>query len=149
MQNILVAVDFSPVCQAVLDEAAKLARGFGSKLWVLHAAAPEPDFVGYDPGPLGVRDQVAHHLRERHQMVQTMAEQLRETGLDATALLVQGPTTETIVGEAEKLAADLIVVGSHGHGALARAIVGSTSRSLLSKADVPVLVVPASAGEEG
>jgi len=66
-----------------------------------------------------------------------------------TALLVQGPTTETILGEAEKLAADLIVVGSHGHGALARAIVGSTSRSLLGKAKVPVLVVPAALGERG
>jgi len=50
MQNILVAIDFSPISQTVLDAAAKLARSLGSKLWVLHVAAPEPDFVGYDPG---------------------------------------------------------------------------------------------------
>ena len=145
MRNVLVAVDFSPVHSAVLAEATEIARAFGAKLWVLHAAAPEPDFVGWDPGPLGTRDAVARHLREHHRSVQAMAEELREDGLEATALLVQGPTTETILAQAEQIGAELIVVGTHGHGALARAILGSTSRSLLGRATVPVLVVPARA----
>jgi nucleotide-binding universal stress UspA family protein len=57
-------------------------------------------------------------------------------------LLVKGATLEVILGEAGRLGADVIVVGSHGHGAMHRFLVGSTADALVRQSDRPVLVVP-------
>jgi nucleotide-binding universal stress UspA family protein len=143
MRNILAAVDFSEISQQVLGRASLLAESLGARLWLIHVAAPEPDFVGYEAGPPGVRDQVAKHLREDDHRLQLIAEGSPERGVDTTALLVQGPTVETILKEAGKLEADLIVLGSHGRGAAPRALLGSTSEGVLHETDVPVLIVPA------
>jgi nucleotide-binding universal stress UspA family protein len=143
MKIILAALDFSAVGTAVIEQAARLAEGFGAKLWLVHVAAPDPDFVGYDAGPPNVRDQVAHELRDAHRRVQDAANGLRARGLDAAALQVQGPTADTIVSEAERLGADVIILGSHGHGALHRALLGSVSEGVLRSAACPVLIVPA------
>jgi nucleotide-binding universal stress UspA family protein len=142
VKTILAAIDFSEVTEHVVGRSALLAEALGSRLWLVHVAAPDPDFAGYDAGPDVVRDQVAKHLREEHRALQTMAEELRGRGIDTTALLVQGATVATILQEATKLEADLIVVGSHGRGAISRALLGSTSEGVLHKAVVPVLIVP-------
>lgn len=142
MKKILVAIDLSPSRQQVLDQATALARALGGQLWLLHVAEPDPEFVGYDPGPQVVRDSVAHEFREEHRGVQQVADELRAGGLDATALLVQGPTVETILAEAERLAVDMIVMGSHGYGALHRALLGSVSEGVLRRSSRPLLIVP-------
>ena len=71
-----------------------------------------------------------------------MAQPLRSDGLDAEALLVQGPTTATILDEARRLNADIIVMGSHGHSALYKAFVGSVCEQVLAESTIPILVVP-------
>lgn len=142
--NILVPIDFSPVTTQVLGHASVLAAGLGGRLYLVHVAAPDPEFVGYDAGPQTVRDQVARKYREQHQQLQAEADALRAGGLDAVAVLVQGPSVETILSEAERVCADLIVMGSHGHGAVYRLLAGSVSQGVLRRAPCPVLVVPAS-----
>jgi nucleotide-binding universal stress UspA family protein len=142
MKIILVPVDFSPVTADVVEQAARLAEAFSAALWLLHVAAPEPDFVGYETGPPNVREQVAHEMRDSHRRLQEHSSRLRARGIDATALQVQGPTTETILHEAERLKADMIVLGSHGHGAVHRALLGSVSEGVLHRAACPVLILP-------
>lgn len=142
MQAVLAAIDFSPVADDVVRIAAELAERFGSKLWLVHVAAPDPAFVGYDTGPQPVRDQRAAKLRHEHRELQERADALRARGLDATALLVQGPSAEKIVEEADRHDAAVIVVGSHGRSGLARLVVGSVSEDVLRRARRPVLVVP-------
>jgi len=142
MRNILVPIDFSAISDSVVDIAKTFAECFSARIWLIHVASPDPDFVGYDAGPQSVRDQVAEHLREEHQRLQSIAAELREAGLETTALLVQGPTAEKILAEAEEHAADLIVMGSHGHGAMHRMLMGSVSERILRKADCPVTIIP-------
>jgi len=142
MRNIVVAIDFSPVGDRLVEQVVEIARATGGYVWLLHVAAPEPDFVGYDPGPQQERDRVARDLRDDHRQLQAMADGLRERGLEATALLVQGPTVETILAEAEKLEADLVALGSHGRGFAYRALLGSISEGVLRRAHVPLLIVP-------
>ena len=140
--NILVAVDLSPASSRVVEAAGRVAKLTGAKVYVLHAAEPEPDFVGYDAGPEVVRTQVTHELRREHRDVQALAEKLRNDGLDATALLVRGPTVETTLKEADNLEAELIVVGTHGHGAVYDVLIGSYSAGIIRRSKLPVLVVP-------
>jgi nucleotide-binding universal stress UspA family protein len=146
MKNILAALDFSAISDAVIAQATAQAQAFGAALWLLHVAAPDPDFVGYEPGPQSVRRTVAAELHDTHRRLQEQSAALRERGIDCTALLVQGSTPETIVREAARLGADLIVVGSHGHGVIRRALLGSVSEHVLHHADRPLLIVPAARG---
>ncbi|HOZ40011.1 MAG: universal stress protein [Flavobacteriales bacterium] len=142
MKNILVPHDLSPNGAPVLAKAQMLASALGAKLWLIHVAAPDPDFVGFETGPRSIRDHRADRLRSEHQELQTMAQLLRSDGLDAEALLVQGPTTATILDEARRLNADIIVMGSHGHSALYKAFVGSVCEQVLAESTIPILVVP-------
>jgi nucleotide-binding universal stress UspA family protein len=148
LRSVLAAVDLSPFTEAVLETAARMCGG-QTRLWLLHVAAPEPEFVGFDPGPPSVRNDTATHYHDAHRRLQDHAAALRARGLDARALLVQGPTVQTIRDEAAKLEADLIVIGSHGHGAVYQTLVGSVGRGVLHGARRPVLVVPPGAHEGG
>lgn len=144
MKQILVPIDFSEITGRILTEAARVAEHFNAHLCIIHVAPPDPDFVGYDPGPQSERDQVAARFRKEHQQLQQHAADLKARGLDATALLVQGPTVAVILDEADRRGADLIVLGSHGHGALYRALMGSVSEGILRKTKIPLLIVPKS-----
>jgi nucleotide-binding universal stress UspA family protein len=142
VEHILAAVDFSEVSDAVIARAAELAKALEASLRLIHVAPPDPDFVGYDAGPQTVRDQVASSLREAHRRIQELAAGLRAQGVQAKALLIQGPVVDAILREADSTAADLLVLGSHGRGPLYRALLGSVSEGVLRKASCPVLIVP-------
>jgi nucleotide-binding universal stress UspA family protein len=140
--KILVAVDLSKATKRVIQVTERIARGMSGEAWVLHVAEAEPDLVGFDAGPEVVRDQVAKEFREEHKAVQQYADTLREADIEATALLIRGPIVETILQQAERIEADLLIVGSHGFGALYDLLVGSSSRGVLKHSGIPVLVVP-------
>ena len=140
--NILVSVDFSDATPRILRAAGRLTRALSGKLWLLHVAEPEPEFVGYEAGPDVVRDQVAREYRDEHRRIQEYADAMRDEGLAVTALLIRGAIVETVIAEAERLDADLLIVGSHGYGAVYDLLVGSVSRGILKHANIPVLVVP-------
>ena len=140
--NILVAVDLSEASRNIIDSVADVAFAMSAKVYVLHVAEPEPDFVGYDIGPDVVRKQVAEELHREHSEVQSLSASLTSRGIDSTALLIQGPTVEVTLKEADKLQSNVIVVGSHGHGAVYDILVGSYSAEIIRNSKVPVLVIP-------
>jgi nucleotide-binding universal stress UspA family protein len=147
--TVLVAVDFSPVTERTLDAVRRCSKAGGLRIVVLHVTEPDPAFVGWDAGPPEVRDQIASSLRREKHQVEEIAAALRAEGLDAIGLAVQGPTVATILSEASRVGADLVAVGSHGHGAAYDLTVGSTSAGVIRAATVPVLVAPDRAGVHG
>ncbi|HMP72646.1 MAG TPA: universal stress protein [Kiritimatiellia bacterium] len=149
MKTILVPVDFSNVTENVLAAAAAAGKGFGAKLVLLFVAAPEPEFIGYDPGPSSVREAVARQYAEEHRRLQELGAGLEAEGLEVTSLSVQGYAAEKILSEAEKHGAGLIVMGSHGHGMLRQLLVGSVAEGVIREARCPVMVVPAHAKRSG
>ncbi|MEL0456666.1 universal stress protein [Flavobacteriaceae bacterium SZ-1-7] len=142
MKNILVSIDFDGNEQVLLDNAVMLAQKFGSKIWVLHIAAPNPDFVGYEVGPRFERDFRANQLREEHKKIQEYSDNLEQKGLHAEALLIQGATVETIMEKANDLNIDLIIAGHSDHDFLYKAFIGSVSSQIIKKSKIPVLIVP-------
>lgn len=143
MKNVLAAIDFSDISPAVVECARSLTTHYSAHLHLIHVAPPDPEFVGYDPGPQYVRDHVARDLREEHRELQDLAQKLNADGLAVTAHCLQGSTTETILKKALDMQADVIVVGSHGRGALSRMVLGSVSHGVVQGSSCPVLVVPA------
>lgn len=142
MKNILVAVDFSDVSADLLETARSFAQAFGSRIYLLHVADPNPDFVGFEAGPESVRHQEAAELRHEHRELQELADRLRSGGTEVTALVIQGPTVEKIIEEIDKLGAELVIMGAHHHSAWQRFFVGSTSDGVLKAERCPVLIVP-------
>jgi nucleotide-binding universal stress UspA family protein len=143
MKNILVPVDFSAETDRVISMAATLASATKAHLWIVHVAAPDPDFVGFDAGPTYVREQRAEILRQEHVQIQELAASMKQQGLACEGLLVQGPTTDTLLEEIDRLQADLVIMGSHGKSGLFKAFVGSVSEQVLRESRVPVMIVPA------
>lgn len=145
MKTILVPVDFSDVTTRLIETARDFAAAFGSRLVLLNVAEPEPDFVGFEAGPPAVRVNVARDFKAERQKLDELKSQLAVPGRVVVALHIQGPMVEKILGEADEQQADLIVMGSHGHGAFYELLVGSVTHGVIKGARCPVLVVPAKA----
>ena len=140
--KLLVAVDLSEATQIIVKKAEEIAIALSAKIWILHNAEPEPDFVEFKVDPQAAREALAEKFHNEHLQIQEIANRLRKAGLDATALLVHGATVETILKEASDLDVDMIVVGTHGRGAMYQLLVGSVSEGILHKSRCPVLVIP-------
>jgi nucleotide-binding universal stress UspA family protein len=144
MKRILIPVDFSPVTHAVLESATTIATACDAKIFLVHVAPAFVRDLKKVKIPQHERDFVAHMLREEHRDLQALAEDLTKRQCDAEALLVEGDgAVEKILDEARRLHADLIIVGSHGHGRLYDMLIGSTCEGILREARIPVMIVPA------
>jgi len=144
MKNILVSVDFDDNEHLLLKKALEFGKAFKSKVWLVHIAAPEPDFIGYDVGPQYIRDTRADELRDEDKLLQKFAKELNQSGVEAESLLVQGATIEMIVKEAKKLKTDLIIAGHTKRNFIYQTFVGSVSQDIIKESDIPVLIVPIS-----
>lgn len=151
MPNVLACIDLSPAKDAVLREAAALARDTDGRLYLLHVASEEPIIAGYDRDPNGAftRGARAQELRREHHDLRTIAAELEVDGLDVQSVLTMGDAVDKILEEAQRIQAGYIVIGSHGHGALHHLLMGSVAESVLRRSSVPVVFVPirAVAGE--
>jgi len=63
-------------------------------------------------------------------------------GIPSTTITVAGDEVESIISESLKSHADMIVMGSHGHGALFHLLVGSVSEGVVRRSECPVVIVP-------
>jgi nucleotide-binding universal stress UspA family protein len=149
--RIVVAVDLQAGTDRLLAEAQRYGRALNAVVDIIHIAAPDPDFVGYiknsDPGEKTqdslIRESEAKALRAEHQQTQALGETLRANGVRVDrALTVQGPTLATILGETRKLGADLLILGSHHHGAIYRLWYGDIAVDAAKQAPCALLVVP-------
>lgn len=140
--HILVAANLEESDHQLLLHASQHAIAFGSKVWIIHVAAPEPDFVGYDVGPQYIRDSRAENLKTEHQILADYMKKMEQQGIDCTALLISGPTTDTLLEEIEKLKIDLLIMGELKRGFLYETLFGHTSTKILKHVRIPVLIVP-------
>ena len=158
MQKLLAAVDFSRITDTILNQAATLAKALDARLWVLHVASDEtqsivyeatqyssysPEFVGL-PGDVQLtRDLSAEELKREHAELLSISSKLRNDGIHAQAILVKGDAAKLIIEKANDLGVQTILLGSHGHGLLHKALLGSVSESVIRHASCNILIVPA------
>ncbi len=140
--KLLVCVDLSESTEIIVKKIEEITKELPAKVWLLHNAVPEPDFVEFKVDPQAARESLAKKFHLEHRQIQELANRMREAGVDTTALLVHGTTVETILEEASDLEADMIVVGTHGRGAMYQLLMGSVSEAVLHKSRLPVLLVP-------
>ena len=152
LNTILYATDLSDNAVHAFSYAAALANRFGAKISILHvieALPPSSNFLisqmlGEDKwqsiqeeNVQKVRDTIAERLQA---FCDRMAVELEACPfMVAETLVRQGDPAETILRLAEKTKADLIVMGTHGHGLVADATPGRTARRVVRRSKLPVL----------
>jgi nucleotide-binding universal stress UspA family protein len=144
--KILLAVDGSPCSEVAVDEICRRPWPTDSSVKVLNAFEPPmpPTTEGWALllNRFDELDQAAR--KEAQVIVERTVEKLR-TKLDTTTTItgkcLPGPARPVILDEAESWGADLMMVGSHGHGRLERFLLGSVSQSVVSHAKCSVEVV--------
>jgi universal stress protein A len=140
---ILLATDFGPESKAALRLCASLARQIGTSIHVLHVAR-DPMRRASTPEVYGIDWQ-----RLRNDIVTQASRSLGELAAayqDAPIMtdVAVGSPAETIVQAANDLSADLIVMGTHGRGALGHLLLGSVAERVIRLAPCPVMTVRAS-----
>jgi nucleotide-binding universal stress UspA family protein len=138
MRTILVATDGSEAAADAVDFAIELARDTGAELEVI-AVKPPPILSKGGPAP------PIFEIEEpggAERIAARAAEKAGAAGVRAHPHAGRGEPVDVIAAAAETLHADMIAVGSRGHGALAGALIGSISHALIKRSHVPVTVVP-------
>jgi len=142
-KRILVPVDGSPTSTKGLKAAIKLARESRGRLLLLHVVEEYSAFispeVGASIGP------ILEGMRAAGK--RTLARVARSApGAKPQQILAEnfgGRVADTIVKEAKRARADLIVMGTHGRRGINRALLGSDAETVVRYSPIPVLLVPA------
>jgi nucleotide-binding universal stress UspA family protein len=132
-RRILVAVDGSADAEAALRHAVDLARDQNALMTLLTVAPPQQT-------PVGAAASTPPDLLSFHQKLLREATDSIPADIGVTTRLERGNPAETIL----RIAAedhDLVVMGSHGHSRVHRALLGSVSERVLKASRVPVLLM--------
>ena len=147
-KKILVPVDGSPASARGLVEAVKLAKGLNAAIRLVHIVN---EFVMDNAlAPALYNEGLIESLREAGRKTLQNAEAfVVAQGLKPETQLLEtmgGRAADSIVEEAKRQGADLIVMGTHGRRGVLRLVMGSDAELVLRSSPVPVLLVRA--GEE-
>ena len=142
MKSIVALVDFSDVSSSVLKQVQTLAQAFKSHVTVLHGMPASHAVVDLGvASPAIAQPPTPEAIQADLARLEKVTEPLRAAGVDVTLKQFHNTTVENIIKEALRIAADVIIVGSHRHNSIYNLIVGSVTHDLLMRAKCPVLVV--------
>jgi nucleotide-binding universal stress UspA family protein len=140
MKRVLVATDGSVTAADAIGFAVDFASAREAELTFVHVV-PTVEFLA-TTGSDDVHGVLRHEPTEHdHALLRDAAALAAEHGVAATTVLLGGSTAAEIVAHAEACGADLIVIGSRGHGPVASALLGSVALGVLHASKQPVLVV--------
>lgn len=146
ISHILVASDGSKTSQKAARFAMGLARQTGSKLTLLAVIDRNSlvsRFIPASASPTHLIQPVEDYLRQAAKTyLEKIGEACQKNGIGHQIRIGTGHPVEEIVKTAQKVGADLIVLGSHGRTALQASILGSVTFGVVNKdSKIPVLVV--------
>lgn len=136
LRTILVPLDGTPFGEQALPVATAVARRTGARVRLAHVHRPVP----VDQQTLGATAEFAAREEDRRKLARVAGE-LAAAGVPAEHALLDGPVAETLVRHAAEVAADLVVMTTHGRGPLSRAVLGSVADSLVRRLTAPTLLV--------
>lgn len=138
--KILLAVDGSEYTRKMLDylRANKALFDASHRYTVFNA---QPALPPHARSAVGAQVAQEYYQEEAQKVLDPVLATLREAGLTADAHWKAGHVGETIAEYAEEGRYDMIIMGSHGHGSLARLVMGSVTTQVLAQCGVPVLLI--------
>jgi nucleotide-binding universal stress UspA family protein len=139
LKKILVPTDFSPCSQAAVRHGFELARTFDATVHLLHVVK-DPNTSAWVQGfPIPVVEILEHFQEEaRNRLLASVRESDRSRVV--VSCPIAAPVAE-ILRYAQDESIDLIVMGTHGRGFVAHALIGSIAERVVRRAPCPVLTV--------
>ncbi len=141
MKTILAPVDFSGATDAVITEAAALAHAVNAQVILMTVIQPPVITSEYAALMENMAEVVAAGEKTAAERLAKLQAKLESEQLEVDTVQLNGAPIRAIVDQAKKCDADYIVMGSHGHGALAQLVLGSVATKVLAQSRVPVLLV--------
>jgi nucleotide-binding universal stress UspA family protein len=152
MKKILVPTDFSAAAANAMELAERLAKEQGAGVHLLHAIDVPSTWLDGRFSNLGLatRSEKAQHelypeVRERlgaaRQQLEAATLRMQKKGITAAYTMVHNTAWKEVVTATSRLGADLVVMGTHGAGALEEAFLGSHAQRVIRMARVPVLTL--------
>ena len=139
--KILLAVDGSPFTKKMLaylaahDELITAGRHDYTALTVQSALPPRARAA------LSKEMVDEYYAEESTKVLEPVGKFLAQSGITPTCRAEVGPAGEVIAKIAQDGKFDLIIMGTHGHGALGKLVMGSVSTQVLANCDIPVMLI--------
>jgi nucleotide-binding universal stress UspA family protein len=144
-KKILVATDLTPASEPALEAALALAQTLGAQITALHVLdAPLESgkwFLPESPELVAFRAAIDREQENIHEQLAAQLASLAQGSVSATAIVRNGNPVDTIVGVADEIGADLVVVGTHGRRGIQHALLGSVAERVVRTASQAVLTV--------
>ncbi len=143
-RKILVPIDGSPASNLGLDEAIRLAKDQGAKLRLFHLVDEFVAVSGPDSATVYSGDLIEALRQDGKRIIEKAEVLARAKGLTPESVMLEsfgGRAADSIVQQAKKWGADLIVLGTHGRRGVKRLVMGSDAEQVVRTAPVPVLLV--------
>lgn len=136
LSKILVPLDRSSLAEQAIAQAGSIARGAHAAVDVVLVHEPFP-FAGYVDLPWTTDDSTAEQM-----YVEAIADEIKSgANVPATCAVMRGAPAEMICQRADDVAADLIIMTSHGRTGFSRTWLGSVADAVMRHAVVPVLML--------
>ena len=147
--TLVLGYDGSDCAKKALQHTASIAAHIDdAEVFVVHAFEFSIGYVpmGMTDSPLMISAEYDQHVSMvrdfGEKQVAEAKKELEAAGVHASGSVTEGKPVDVLLETAREKKAVAIVVGSHGHGAVSAAFIGSTALKLLHHSEIPVLVVP-------
>lgn len=145
MKNLLVAIDdidTTTIASPLIERTIELAQALGGEVWLVHVVPRSSTAGSFDVDSSVLRHEGAAELNAEHEYLQSLAHCLRDRGVGAKALLIEGATVRTLLREVQRLSIDLIIMGCHRHRVPYAVLTEFTEEGMLGNCSCPVMYVP-------
>ena len=136
IRNILVGYDDSVFAKRALALAESIAAQYGARIVLVSVLEP------INAPPVQIMYPTEQEITKARRVLEVEAERMHAEGKRVEAFVEVGGAAQTLLDLAQRLGVDVTVVGRSGKGAVARAIMGSVTTSLLHATTKPIVVVP-------
>ena len=144
--HILHPTDFWYASRRAFHRAIQFGRERGAEVLVLHVlttSAYEADLIG---SPRVYMAYQADRRGQAERAVAALVATARRRGVNARGLVLEGVPAREILRLATSIRADVIVMGTHGRGAVGHLLLGSVAERVVQRSPVPVLTVHGKSG---
>lgn len=137
MKRILIATDGSDGAWVAVEEGIALASETDARVTFVTVRHPVSGLFG-DPV---YQHHLTHQLAHARAALEPAEAEAERAGVEFESEILEGEPVGCIIEAARAWDADLVVVGSRGHGAVTSALLGSVSRALIKHSPAPVMIV--------
>ena len=151
MKKILIALDYDPTAQKIAETGYGLAKAMNARVVLLHVISDPVYYSSLNYSPImgfdgfnsidTIQQETADELEKTAQNF--LEESKRFLGDETIETIVsRGEFGNTILETAQKINADIIVMGTHGRRGLDKILVGSVTENILRHTSIPLFIIP-------